>query len=138
MLGVDGCTMYADRPQICRTYPLKRLRGNNREVLLQYPQLPASTGVYGTQGTISDFLRVHDVDDLFAAKDRYFDMALRIAAVLAKAVKREPHRFATIRDIIGAHCEFRTGTIPSLIDVDNVVSNYCRERQIEFPATLDE
>src|SRR5260370_38947957 len=25
MLGAEGCTVYADRPQICRTYPLKRI-----------------------------------------------------------------------------------------------------------------
>ncbi len=150
MLGADGCTVYADRPQICRTYPLKRLRGNDGEVLLQFTGLPASTGVYGKQGTISDFLKGHDVDDFFAAKDRYFDLALRIAAVLAEAVKRKPDRFATIRSIIGTRCEChgvnlrqsptcrQPGTIPSLIDVDRVVANYCRKRKLELPATVAE
>lgn len=139
MLDADGCTVYADRPQICRTYPLKRLRGDDHEVLLQFLQFPASTGVYGgKQGTVADFLRTHAVDEYFAAKDRYLDLALRIAAVLAKAVKREPRRFATIRDIIEAHCELKTAMIPELIDVDRVVSDHCRERRLEFPATVDE
>ena len=89
-LGADLCTVYADRPQICRTYPLKRLRGADREAFFQYHQLPASTGVYGKNGTVADFLRAQGVDDLFAAKDRYFDLTFRIAAVLAEAVKREP------------------------------------------------
>ena len=150
MLGADGCTVYADRPQICRTYPLKRLRSKDGETLCQYPGLPASTGVYGKEGTVSDFLKAHDVEELFAAKDRYFDLALRIVGVLAEAVKREPHRFATIRDVIDTRCEFRglnlrqspacrqPGTIPALIDVDRVVSDYCREHQIDFPDILDE
>jgi Fe-S-cluster containining protein len=150
MLGAEGCTVYADRPQICRTYPLKRLRSTDGEVLWQYPGLPASKGVYGRHGTASDFLKAQDVDDLFAAKDRYFDLALRIAAILAEAVNREPHLFVAIRDVIDTRCEFqglnlrrsptfrRPGTIASLIDVDPVVSNYCRDRQIEFPETLDE
>ena len=150
MLGADGCTVYADRPQICRTYPLKRLRSKDGETLWQYPGLPASTGVYGKEGTVSDFLKAHDVEELFAAKDRYFDLALRIVGVLAEAVKREPHRFATIRDVIDTRCEFRglnlrqspacrqPGTIPALIDVDRVVSDYCREHQIDFPDILDE
>jgi uncharacterized protein len=149
MLGADGCTVYADRPQICRTYPLKRLRGKEGEVLWQYPGRSASTGVFGKNGTVSDFLRAHDVDELFAAKDRYFEMALRIASILAEAVKREPHRFAKIREVIDTRevqglkrrqsptCR-QLGTVPSLIDVDRVVSNYCQERQIEFPDTLDD
>ena len=87
MLGADGCTVYADRPQICRTYPLKRLRSRDGEILLQYSALPTSTGVYGKQGTVADFLKGHGLDDFFAAKDLYFDLALRIAAVLAEAVQ---------------------------------------------------
>jgi Fe-S-cluster containining protein len=150
MLGTDGCTVYADRPQICRTYPLKRLRGKDGEVFWQYPGLPASTGVFGKNGAVSEFLRAHEVDELFAAKDRYFDLAFRIATVLAEAVKREPHRFAKIREVIDTRCEFQglnprqsptcrePGTVPALIDVDRVVSDYCHERHIEFPDTLDE
>jgi uncharacterized protein len=138
MLGADSCTVYADRPQLCRTYPLKRLHADDHELLLQYAQFPASTGVYGKQGTIADFLKTQDVDESFAAKDRYLDLALRIAAVLAEVAKREPGRFATIRETIDAHCEFRTQVIPSLIDVDRVVSEYCDQRQLEFPAALAE
>ena len=150
LLGAEGCTVYADRPQICRTYPLKRLRGSDREVFPQFMQFPTSTGVYGGQGTVSDFLKEHDVDDCFAAKDRYSEMALRIAAVLADAAQREPHRFARIRDILDSRCEVRglslrrsptcrqPGTVTPLIDVDRVVSEYCRERHLEFPATVDE
>jgi hypothetical protein len=112
--------------------------------------LPASTGVFGKQGTVSDFLKGHEVDDFIAAKDRYFDLALRIAAVLAEAAQRAPHRFATIRNVIETHCEVRglnlrpstncrlPGTIPSLTDVDCVVSNYCREHKLELPATVPE
>jgi Fe-S-cluster containining protein len=138
MLDADGCTVYTDRPQLCRTYPLKRLRGDDHEILLQYARFPASTGVYGKQGTIADFLKRQDVDEFFAAKDRYLDLALQIATVLAQVAKREPGRFATIRDTIDTHCEFRTAVIPSLIDVDRVVSEYCDERQREFPVALDE
>src|ERR1700735_2549574 len=138
MLGADGCTVYPDRPLICRTYPLKRLRGNDGEAFYQYSLLPTSTGVYGKQGAVSDFLKAHQIDDLVAAKDRYFDLALRIAVVLAATAQRQPHRFGSIRGTIDDHCEFRTATIPSLIDVDRVVSEYCRERHLEFPATVDE
>src|SRR5689334_8982655 len=63
MLGPDGCTVYADRPQICRTYPLKRLRADGGEVLVQYPQLPTSTGVYSGGGTIDEFLKAHQTDE---------------------------------------------------------------------------
>jgi Fe-S-cluster containining protein len=150
MLGADGCTVYPDRPAICRTYPLKRIRTQDGEVFLKYSLPPTSKGVFGRDGTASDFLKAHDVDQLFAAKDRYFDLAARIATVLAEAVKRKPHLFATIRELIDARCEVngfklrrspncrQPGKVPYLIDVDRVVSDYCREHRIEFPETLDE
>src|SRR6516164_6053977 len=76
MLGPDGCTAYANRPQICRTYPVKRSRSENGEILLRYRQLPTSTGVYGNQGTTSDFFKAHNVEEFFAIKDRYLRLAL--------------------------------------------------------------
>jgi Fe-S-cluster containining protein len=144
LLGADRCTVYEDRPQICRTYPLNRLRGIDRESFSQYLRLPTSTGIYGKDGTVADFLKRNDVDDFYAAKDRYFDIALRIAAVLGEAVRRRPDRFATIRSVIEERCDSRAakmppsgpGEIPSLIDVDRVVSDYCRERKLELPATI--
>jgi Fe-S-cluster containining protein len=139
MLGADGCTVYDDRPLICRTYPLNRLRSHDRDSFSQYLQIPTSTGIYGKDGTVADFLKKNDVDDFYAAKDRYFDIALRIAAVLGEAVKRKPDRFATIRSIFEERNESRgPGEIPSLIDVDRVVSNYCRERKLELPASVPE
>jgi Fe-S-cluster containining protein len=138
MLDADGCTVYSDRPQVCRTYPLLRKRALDGEIWSQYVPLPTSTGVYGKVGKLSDFLKAYDVDQLFAAKDRYFDLALRIAAGLAAAVKREPHRFAAIRGVIEDHREFRASMVPTLIDVDRVVSDYCIEHEIEFPVSLDE
>jgi uncharacterized protein len=139
LLGADGCTVYDDRPQICRTYPLKRLRGRDRDIFSQFLPFPTSTGIYGKDGTVADFLKRHDVDEFDAANDRYFDIALRIAAVLGEAVKRKPDRFATIRSIIEERSksgELRAGEIPSLIDVDAVVANYCRERKLEMPAMI--
>jgi Fe-S-cluster containining protein len=138
LLGADRCTVYDDRPQVCRTYPLNRLRWIDRESFSQYLRLPTSTGIYGKDATVADFLKKNDVDDFYAAKDRYFDIALRIAAVLGEAVKRKPGRFATIRSIIEERSEFRgpPSEIPSLIDVDRVVSDHCRERKLELPATI--
>jgi Fe-S-cluster containining protein len=139
LLGAEGCTVYDDRPQICRTYPLNRLRGRDRDSFSQYIPFPTSTGIYGKDGTVADFLKKNDVNDFYAAKDRYFDIALRIATVLGEAVRRKPDRFATIRSIIEERCEFRgvqSGDVPVLIDVDRVVSNYCRERKLELPASV--
>lgn len=139
LLGADGCTVYDDRPQLCRTYPLKRLRGRDRDRFSQFLPFATSTGIYGKDGTVADFLKRHDVDDFDAANDRYFDIALRIAAVLGEAVKRKPDRFATIRSIIEERSKsggLRAGEIPSLIDVDAVVANYCREHKLEMPAMI--
>ena len=150
MLGIDGCTVYADRPAICRTYPLKRIRTQDGDVFLRYSLPPTSKGMFGNDGTASDYLKSHDVDELFAIKDRYYDLAARMTAALSDAVRRKPQLFATIRDLIDARCEVngfklrrspncrQPGKVPYLIDVDRVVSDYCRDRQIEFPVAVDE
>lgn len=138
MLGAGACTVYADRPQICRTYPLKRLRAQGPEVFVQYRQLPTSTGVYVAGGTIGDFLSEQCAEDYFTAKDRYCGIAFRIVSALGAAARREPQRFGRLRDLIDSHCTFKAAALPALVDVDRVVRDYCARRRIAPPDSPEE
>ncbi len=149
MLGPEGCTVYPDRPQACRTYPLKRILADGREVFLQYPLARTSTGVFGTQGTIAEFLAAQNARDFFAHKDRYFAIAYRIVALLAEVVRRKPRWFAPVRSRLDSRCEIQgfamrssprcreLGTVPYLIDVDRVVAEFCLEHRFESPTAIE-
>jgi Fe-S-cluster containining protein len=138
MLDSHGCGAYSDRPQICRTYPLKRVQNNGVEIFLRYSQLPTSTGEYIGEGTIAEFLHAHGAAEYFAAKDRYGELAIRIVTVLAEIARRIPQWFGAIRDRMDAHCAFRITTTPALVDVDRVVSDYCIERRLEAPIAIEQ
>lgn len=71
-LGPEGCTVYGDRPLVCRIYPLGwtvEPDGSERFVKLQ-PH-PDTKGVYGTAGTIADFLREQNTADHISAVETY-------------------------------------------------------------------
>jgi len=72
-LGPEGCTVHADRPLVCRLYPLGRIvDAEGREMFVKSEPHPETEGVYGTDGTMGSFLESQSVGPYIAAADRYF------------------------------------------------------------------
>ena len=138
MLGDASCKVYADRPLICRTYPLLRTLGANGEEYVRYKPLPTSSGAYGEDGTVAGFLQTHDIAAFVAANDRYFELLQRIIAALARLAGSTPEFFPFIRQTIENHCEFVAQNTPELIDVDHVVNEFCRNSANAVPGVIDD
>jgi Fe-S-cluster containining protein len=137
MLGDASCNVYADRPLVCRTYPLLRTLGANGEEYVKFKPLPTTKGVYGEDGSVEEFLQAHEIAAFAAASDRYFEILRQIIEGLAGAVRSRPELFPTVRQTIDSHCEFRTQNVPELIDVDRVVAEFCRNRGDPVPTDID-
>ena len=137
MLGDGICNVYADRPLVCRTYPLLRTFGANGEEYVKYEPLPTTKGVYGESGSVEEFLQAHEIAAFAAASDRYFEILRQIIEALASVIRSGPELFPTVRQTIDSHCEFRTQNVPELIDVDRVVAEFCRKRGDAVPADID-
>lgn len=83
-LAPDGCTVHADRPLVCRLYPLGRhIVVGEEEQFSRLEPHPRSEGEYLTEGTIADFLEAQEADLFIQAADDYlqwFDDALNMLA----------------------------------------------------------
>ncbi len=54
-LGPEGCTVHADRPLVCRLYPLGRhVRDGEPDRFHHLEPHPESEGVFGESGTVGD------------------------------------------------------------------------------------
>lgn len=71
-LGSEGCTVHADRPLVCRIYPLGRLFNPDRGESFEHVEPhPRSAGERHTRGTIADFLGEQAAEPYIAAADAY-------------------------------------------------------------------
>lgn len=72
-LGETGCTVHSARPLACRLYPLGRIAlDDGREVYIEHTPHPETEGIYGTNGTVGDFLTSQEVAPYLSAAERYY------------------------------------------------------------------
>ena len=72
-LGSEGCTVHADRPLVCRFYPLgRRTSPDGAELWLHVEPHPQSRGEFTRSGTIADFLVTQDAHPFMRAADEYY------------------------------------------------------------------
>ena len=138
MLREGNCSVYADRPTICRTYPLSRRTRAGVEEFLKPKLLSASKGIYGASGTVDGFLKAHDADSFAAASDRYFNLVKQIIETLGATIRSAPDLFGPVRETMQLHYDLRAeAPVPELIDVDRVVAEYCRTKEIVPPTDVE-
>jgi hypothetical protein len=72
-LGAAGCTVYPDRPLVCRLYPLGRhVLADGSESFSHLEPHPHSRGEVTSAGSIADFLEAQDAAPFMQAADGYF------------------------------------------------------------------
>jgi uncharacterized protein len=136
-LGPRGCTVHPDRPLACRLYPLARwISPEGEESFGHLEPHPQTAGVYGTNGTVQDFLTAQGLAPYFEMGDRYGVVYDRMAAVLerfdpSEDVDRRTERRAEID-------ELDAGTLATAwFDIDATVGAYCREHSLPIPTEVD-
>ena len=66
-LGPRGCTVHPDRPLACRIYPLARwVAPDGDESFGHLEPHPQTAGIYGTKGTVDDYLTSQGLPPYFA------------------------------------------------------------------------
>ena len=82
-LTPDGCGVHADRPLVCRLYPLGRRVGvDGEETFREVAPHPETQGEYGTCGTVQDFLTKQGVQPYVDAVERYVGVVGRMAEAI--------------------------------------------------------
>jgi Fe-S-cluster containining protein len=73
-LGEQGCTVHADRPLVCRLYPLGRIVDGEGEKFVELTPHPQTEGIYGSDGTIGEYLATQGADPFMQAADAYYQL----------------------------------------------------------------
>lgn len=71
--ALDGphCSIHRGRPLACRLYPLGLERDRGRERFVRLEPAAGSTGVYGDDGAVGEFLAGQKIDEQLTLNERY-------------------------------------------------------------------
>ena len=135
-LGPHGCSVHPGRPLACRLYPLARWTDpDGRESFGHLTPHPQTAGIYGSDGTVWDYLAAQGVEPYFAAGDRYGDLYDRMVGLLERLAPEEAERRSDRRAEVD---EMDAGSVASsFMDVDATVAAYCREHDLPVPTEID-
>jgi uncharacterized protein len=121
-LGAQGCTVHAARPLVCRLYPLGRHIDPNRvERFAHIRPHPETEGIYGTRGTVADYLQTQDALPFIEAADRYLMLFHRLYATLQSGVDADADATAAT---LHAHTGTTNAPPPDLLDPDRVIREH--------------
>lgn len=138
-LNDKGCSVHADRPLACRTYPLGRwVSGEGVETFRLLKPHPQTEGEYGLEGTVDRFLAGQGLFPYLDAADRYQALFYRLFDELQQALAVDAGLAGEARAAMYAN---DAGDIPAFVewlDVDRTVERYCAEHGLSVPRAIDE
>jgi hypothetical protein len=127
-----GCSVHADRPLVCRLYPLGRVvHSTGGETFVEVQPHPESEGVYGEDGTVAEFIESQGALPYLDAASRYY----RVLARMVELLSRQPDAPPTLDEAL-AEVESPAGADPSM-DVDGLVADYCRRHARPVPDDVE-
>ena len=116
-LGERGCSVHPDRPLACRIYPLARwVSPDGEESFGHMAPHPRTEGVYGTSGTVQNYLDDQQLAPFFEMSERYGNLYQRMIEILEKLDPEELNRRSNRRADVD---ELPPGTLASIwLDVE--------------------
>ena len=116
-LAGHACEVHADRPLVCRLYPLGRqVDPDGAETFGLLAPQNGSEGRRGEAGTVAEFLRRQGVEPFLAVAARYAALYDRMLDVLSRLEPATPQRLANDRSALD------TGELASAwLDIDATV-----------------
>jgi uncharacterized protein len=89
--ALDGvrCSIHRGRPLACRLYPLGLERDGAHERFIRLAAATGSTGLYGDDGTLGEFLAGQDIDERLTLNERYRPLIRILSEQVAKLVDFE-------------------------------------------------
>ncbi len=123
-LGPKGCTVHADRPLVCRLYPLGRhVSEDGAERFSHMTPHPLSEGKFHDRGTVGDYLAAQGAAPFMAAADAYFLWSCR-----ARAGLQEPDDQDDVEEPLGDE---------DLLDMDAAIASDCAASGAPEPADIE-
>jgi Fe-S-cluster containining protein len=136
-LNDTGCSVHADRPLVCRLYPLGRhVDFLGVESFSQIELEKGCKGILHEKGTLEQYLEQQDAFPFMAAADRYLDLLWHLLEKL-KEQAEDPDGYETIRHTVRDVAE-NNGRNHDLswIDMDRALAEYARLSGRPVPESL--
>lgn len=128
-LGPEGCTVYGDRPLVCRIYPLGRhVDPDGVERFTHVTPHPQTEGLYSQDGTIGEFLEAQGAEPFMQIADRYAQWVRSAVSALGMSIDEIDADPDNVRD----------ESAFELIDMDTALAAHCAAANIAEPTGLDE
>ena len=140
-LGPRGCQIHADRPYVCRLYPLaRRVDEKRKESFARLPLHPECRSLRGREATIQAYLEAQAVEPFIEFNNRYETIFKKMLGILVKTgVSTKMPRRATGR---ASQRPAEPPKMPRLLspwlDIDAAVAAYCRKRKRKVPRRLED
>lgn len=133
-LTENGCGVHADRPLVCRIYPLGRhVTAQDGEWFAELEPHPHTEGAYGTAGTVGEYLHDQDAQPYIEAVDRYLDLLGKMAVALRRDLEHNTNIRAEVEQAIDRLMTDHQAPMPVWLDVDAVITQYCAEQRLDVP-----
>jgi len=135
-LTPQGCGVHADRPLVCRLYPLgRRVSDDGQETFHELTPHPQTEGCYGIHGTVGEYVTRQGADPFIEAVDRYVEVVGRMTTALLTSVEGDAKAMQEVAQVLG---ESAGDDIPEWLDMDRTVARYCHERKLPIPMDMTE
>ena len=126
--GTEGCTIHADRPLVCRLYPLGRhVSADGSERFSHVQPHPQTAGEYTRKGTIADFLSAQGAAPYMSAADEYFFWLCRAQQVAERAAP--PHPTAQSDNAVELAQQY--------LDMDTAIAEHCAQHGTSAPQDIE-
>lgn len=117
-----GCSVHAERPLVCRLYPLgRRTSPDGTEVWLEATPHPQTEGIYSKNGTIGDFIAAQGALPFMRAADDYADWVRKASEQLE-----------------GQAAAAASAQTDDLTDMDGAITAWCSQTGAGEPSDIEE
>lgn len=139
-LDSRGCGVHADRPLVCRLYPLGQI--TDSEGAAKYASMPLHPdclGLFGTDGTVESYLDSQGTLPYFRYDQVYSAVYKKIMAKLSelKSAAEAPGHPSELVEV-GSSAAAPGGLLSPWLDIDASITSYCRRKRRVTPEGLDE
>lgn len=119
-LGEGGCGVHADRPLVCRLFPLGRMVAADGAAHFVTVDRSWARGEFGESGVVADYVAAQGAAPFIVAADAYFAWYCRARARLAAG--------GAMADAAGD---------ADLLDIDDQLAAHCRAHGIAEPEDIE-
>jgi len=119
-LTPEGCGVHADRPLVCRLFPLGRVILDDGSWYYTHLDRGWANGTFGTDGTAGDYVASQGAEPFIEAADAYFHWYVRAAGVLSESPSED-----------------EDGQDEDLLDLDSQIARWAAQSGLPEPEDVD-